>query len=99
MDCLPPSFVVYWCAMRTTVSEGSEQAMETQVLPQTAFKYDVQVMEEGRVELYVPIPAGAYVTVVVIPESTDTFGDLLVAAESSLGFWDNPYDDEDWNNA
>jgi len=75
------------------------QAMETQGLPQTAFKYDVQVMEEGRVELYVPIPAGAYVTVVVIPESTDTFNDLLVAAESSLGFWDNPYDDEDWNNA
>jgi len=56
-------------------------------------------MEEGRVELYVPIPAGEYVTVVVIPESTDTFNDLVAAAESSLDFWDNPYDDEDWNNA
>jgi hypothetical protein len=73
--------------------------METRLLPQTVFKYDVQVMEEGRVELYVPIPAGAYVTIVVIPESTDTFEDLLAAAESSLDFWDNPYDDEDWNNA
>jgi hypothetical protein len=23
--------------------------------------------------------------------------DLLTAAESSLDFWDNPFDDEDWN--
>jgi len=34
-----------------------------------------------------------------ISESTDTFDDLLAAAESSLDFWDNPYDDEDWNDA
>jgi len=27
------------------------------------------------------------------------FDDLLAAAESSLGFWDNPFDDEDWNDA
>jgi len=73
--------------------------METQVLPQAAFKYDVQVMEKGRVELYVPVPAGEYVTVVVIPEPADTFDDLLAAAESGLGFWDNPFDDEDWNDA
>jgi len=33
------------------------------------------------------------------PESTDTFDDLVAAAESSLGFWDNPYDDEGWNDA
>jgi len=72
--------------------------METQVLPQGAFKYDVQVMEKGRVELYVPVPAGEYVTVVVIPEPADTFDDLL-AAGSSLGFWDNSFDDEDWNDA
>jgi len=25
--------------------------------------------------------------------------DLLQAAQSSLGFWDNAYDDEDWNDA
>ena len=72
--------------------------METQGLPQTAFRYDVQVMEKGRVELYVPVPAGEYVTVVVIPEPADTFDDLL-AAESSLGFWGNSFDDEDWNDA
>jgi hypothetical protein len=73
--------------------------METQGLPQTAFRYDVQVMEKGRVELYVPVPAGEYVTVVVIPEPADTSDDLLAAAEGSLGFWDNPFDDEDWNDA
>jgi hypothetical protein len=32
-------------------------------------------------------------------ESADDFNDLLSAAESSLGFWDNPWDDEDWNDA
>jgi hypothetical protein len=26
-----------------------------------------------------------------------TFQDLLVAAQSTLEFWDNPMDDEDWN--
>ncbi|GEM_PF-7031963 len=25
--------------------------------------------------------------------------DLIQAAHSSLDFWDNPFDDEDWNNA
>jgi hypothetical protein len=25
--------------------------------------------------------------------------DLLKAAQSSLDFWDNPFNDEDWNNA
>jgi hypothetical protein len=27
----------------------------------------------------------------------DTFQDLLAAAQTSLEFWDNPLDDEDWN--
>jgi len=27
------------------------------------------------------------------------FDDLLSAAQSSLDFWNNPYDDEDWNYA
>ena len=52
----------------------------------------------GRVASLI-IPAGEYVTVVVIPEPADTFDDLLAADESSLGFWDNPCDDEDWNDA
>jgi hypothetical protein len=51
------------------------------------------------VELQVPFPPGAYVTVFVIEEPADNFSDLISAAQSSLDFWDNPYDDEDWNNA
>jgi hypothetical protein len=68
-------------------------------MPQTALKYDLEVMEEGRVELRVPFPPGARIIVFVVEEPTDTLGDLLLAAESSLDFWDNPLDDEDWNNA
>ena len=68
-------------------------------MPQTALKYDLEVLEEGRVELRVPFPPGAHVTVFVVEEPADTFDDLLLAAESSLDFWDNPLDDEDWNHA
>ena len=65
---------------------------------QTALKYDVEVNENGRVELTVPFPPGAHLTVFVI-ETGDVFDDLVSAAESSLDFWNNPWDDEDWNNA
>ena len=64
----------------------------------TALKYEVEVKENGRVELAVPFPTGAHVTVFVIEEG-DAFNDLVKAAESSLDFWNNPFDDEDWNNA
>jgi len=65
---------------------------------QTAIKYDLEVMEEGRVELRVPFPSGAQITVFVIYEPAEAFEDLMVAAQSSLDFWDNPFDDQDWNN-
>ncbi len=29
----------------------------------------------------------------------DEFADLTAASQSSLGYWDNPIDDEDWNDA
>ena len=64
-----------------------------------AFTYDIEVKEEGRVELNVPLPPGAHVTVFVIAGSGERFDDLLSAAQSSLDFWNNPLDDEDWNNA
>ena len=64
-----------------------------------AFKYNVEVKEKGRVELNVPLPPGARVTVFVIEESGERFNDLLSATQSRLDFWDNPLDDEDWNNA
>ena len=69
------------------------------MMAQTALKYDVEVQGDGRVELKVPFPAGAHVTVFVIEATEDVFGDLLFASQSSLDFWNNPYDDEDWDNA
>ncbi len=68
------------------------------MMTQTALKYDVEVKQDGRVELDVPFPTGAHITVFVI-ESENAFNDLLTASESSLDFWNNPLDDEDWNNA
>ncbi len=66
------------------------------MMPQTALKYDVEVQDDGRVELTVPFPPGAHVIVFVIEAADDNFADLLLAAQSSLDFWDNPFDDEDW---
>ena len=67
-------------------------------MPQTALKYEVEVMEDGRVELHVRLPAGAHVTVYIIKEPRDVSNDLLSASQSSLEFWDNSLDDEDWND-
>ncbi len=64
-----------------------------------AFKYDLEVKEEGKVELRVPLPPGVHVTVFVIREPDERFEDMTSAAQSTLDFWDNPLDDEDWNNA
>ena len=33
----------------------------------------------------------------MIAESDEFFDDLTAAAQSSLDFWDNRFDDEDWN--
>jgi hypothetical protein len=74
-------------------------AQRVKPMSKMAFKYDVEVKEKGRVELSVPLPPGARVTVFVIEESGDRFDDLMLAAQSSLDFWDNPLDGEDWNDA
>ena len=68
-------------------------------MPQRVFKYDIEVKDDGRVELAVPFSPGAHVVVFVIEATKDIFADLLSAAQSSLDFWNNPFDDEDWNNA
>jgi len=62
-------------------------------------RYDIEVPADGRIEFRVPLPAGSHVTVYVVPEKTDEFDDLTAASMSSTDFWDNPADDEDWNNA
>jgi len=66
---------------------------------QTALKYDTEVNDGGRVELDVPLSPGAHVTVFVIESTNGAFQHLFLASQSSLEFWDNPLDDEDWNNA
>ncbi len=51
--------------------------------------------DKGRDERDVPLLA-APAPEAEVSESTD---DLIAAASTTLGFWDNPYDDEDWNDA
>ena len=68
------------------------------MLAQTALKYEIEVTQNGQVELTVPFPPGAHLTVFIV-EAGETFSDLMSAAESSLAFWDHSLDDEDWNNA
>lgn len=67
--------------------------------PQPALQYDVEVQKDGHVEFDVPFAAGARIVVFVIQKQDDQFHDLVNASTSSLDFWDNPVDDEDWNNA
>ena len=73
--------------------------METTHLTQKALKYDVIVTEAGRVELDGLFSPGEKVVIFVLKEEADLFTDLAEASQSSLDFWDNIYDDEDWNNA
>jgi len=54
------------------------------------------------------LPEGTRIAVVFVPASDASsesnelpsdYRDLLAAANHSLQFWDNPADDEDWNDA
>jgi hypothetical protein len=62
-------------------------------------RYDLEVPADGRLEVQVPLPAGSHVIVYVVADSVGEFDDLLASSISSTDFWDNPADDEDWNNA
>ena len=66
---------------------------------QPALKYEAEVRDGGRVEVTVPFAQGTRVVVFVVGQPETTFHDLVSASESTLGFWDNPLDDEDWNDA
>ncbi len=75
--------------------------IESQQALHPAIKYEIEVQEPGRVELSVPFAPGVRLIIFVIQdnEPVDAFADLVAAAGSSTAFWDNPLDDEDWNNA
>jgi hypothetical protein len=66
---------------------------------QKAIKLEAVVNAEGKVELTVPLAPGTPVEIVVLASEEEAFDDLVHAAGSSTDFWDNPLDDEDWNNA
>lgn len=72
---------------------------EDVIISKTALKYDLEVIEEGRVELRGPFSPGERIIIFVVKEDGGGFNDLLEAAQSSIDFWDNPFDDEDWNDA
>jgi hypothetical protein len=65
----------------------------------SAVKYEVIVQKDGHISLTVPFSPGKRVTVFVVQEQEidHTFEDVLLASTSSMDFWDNAYDDEDWN--
>lgn len=67
--------------------------------PRTALTYEVHARDAGRVEFIGPFQPGERLTVIVIPETARELDDLVAAAGSTLDFWDNPLDDEDWNAA
>ena len=66
---------------------------------EATWRYELEVLADGRLEVAVPLPAGSHVTVFIVERPAEESNDLMDAANSSTGFWDNPYDDEDWNNA
>jgi len=66
---------------------------------QPAVSCEAEVKANGQLEVTVPFPAGTRVMVFVIEQSADECADLLEASQSSLNFWDHPFDDEDWNDA
>jgi hypothetical protein len=66
-------------------------------MAQQAFTFETNVGPSGKVEVNLPLPPGTPVEVIVL--SSEGEDDLLRAASTSTDFWDNPWDDEDWNNA
>jgi len=64
---------------------------------QEAFKFQKAVGKEGKVEISLPLPLGTQVEVLVLAPLEDSCHDLRHLF--SLDFWDNPQDDEAWNNA
>jgi len=64
-----------------------------------AVRLETKVQKDGRVRLpRLPLRPGTRLEVIILEREPEA-DDLLRAAESSLSFWDNPVDDEVWNEA
>ena len=59
----------------------------------------MKIGEEGRIKLpELGKLKGRRAEIIILPlEEEEEVKDLLMASESSLDFWDNPIDDEIWN--
>jgi hypothetical protein len=64
-----------------------------------ALKFYVKIGAGGRIELpELEKLKGRRAEIIVLPlEEEEEVKDLLMASKSSLDFWDNPIDDEIWN--
>lgn len=64
-----------------------------------AMRYVTKV-ERGKVVLpRLRLKSGTPVEVIVLVGGNEEFEDLAAAAQTSLDFWDNPIDDQVWNDA
>jgi hypothetical protein len=73
-------------------------------MPQPNLTFSTQVTPDGRIDLAVPLPPGSEVRVLVVQRTgtgngEDLIRDFTTASLTSMSFWDNPQDDEDWNDA
>jgi hypothetical protein len=62
-------------------------------------QYEVEVGEQGQIQLQVPFSMGQKIVVLVMEPLQDNMEDLVAASTSSLAFWDNDIDDAEWNHA
>jgi hypothetical protein len=68
-------------------------------LSQSPLQYEVEVGEQGQIQLQVPFSVGQKIVVLVMEPLQDNVNDLVAASTSSLAFWDNDIDDAEWNHA
>ncbi|NJM48710.1 MAG: hypothetical protein HC860_23205 [Alkalinema sp. RU_4_3] len=68
-------------------------------VPITPLQYEVEVGEQGQINLQVPFSTGQKITILVMQSQPEATQDLVAASSSSLAFWDNAIDDAEWNNA
>jgi hypothetical protein len=63
-----------------------------------ALKFYTNIGEDGKINLpKIEKLRGRRAEIIILPVE-EGFEDLLIASDSSLDFWNNPIDDEIWND-